>query len=160
MWRDRQVPFSISDIEVPSHIKQVGQVEDVKSFIKQEVHSSMKAVRVDIHEELTSCYTVSGVWMAMQYTRFWLYVDPSALGTWLFTWQVWIEADKIFIWLLGLPPSFSPVKCDRWFPLITHYSVCSSSCSLSGLTLEGQIVLCRLLTQTRNRRSLMKPIQI
>jgi len=40
--------FGISDIQVPSYRYQVGNI------IGQEVHSSVKIVRVNIHEGLTS----------------------------------------------------------------------------------------------------------
>ena len=51
MWRDKQILFSISDVEVFSYVQ---QVRDIQSFIGQEFHSSMKTIRVDIYKELTS----------------------------------------------------------------------------------------------------------
>ena len=57
MWRDRWVPFSISDIKVPSHVQQVG---DIQSCIRQEVHSSVKIVQVDVHEKLAPASVKEG----------------------------------------------------------------------------------------------------
>jgi len=57
MWWNRRVPFSISNIKVPTHVQQVG---DVQSFSGQEIDCCTKVIRVDIHEELKSASVEKG----------------------------------------------------------------------------------------------------
>ena len=55
--KKKKVLFSISDIKVPSHVQ---QVRDIRSFLSQEVHSSVKIIRVDVHKKLTPASVKEG----------------------------------------------------------------------------------------------------
>ena len=70
--KKRWVPFSISDIKVPSHVQQVG---DIRSCIRQEVHSSVKIVQVNIHEKLALASVKEGKELNISVVN---YVSPES----------------------------------------------------------------------------------
>ena len=64
--------ITISNVKVPSHVQQVG---DIRSCIRQEVHSSVKVIGVDIHEKLALASVKEGKELDVSVVN---YVSPES----------------------------------------------------------------------------------